>query len=207
MRNIRRPAIIVGASGSRASIAALRWAAEEARRRDARLIAVRAWQPAREAHYAVTARHQDAEHQRRAVTWELASTLRSAFGARLPAHLFTEVIEDMAERALADRSVGADLLVLGSASSPDLSGRSIGPVIRSCLSRAHCPVVVIGAERFGATFDAHTMPGESAAGQQNGRAPAGPEGRPGVRHGRPARLPARTGTLASYVVPPRAGGL
>jgi len=51
----------------------------------------------------------------------------------------------VAERVLVDLSAGADLLVLGSASGLT-DGRSIGPVIRGCLSRAHCPVVVVGPE-------------------------------------------------------------
>jgi Universal stress protein family len=44
-----------------------------------------------------------------------------------------------------DASAGADLLVLGSASGR-LAGRSAGPVIRTCLSRAHCPLVAVRAE-------------------------------------------------------------
>ncbi len=141
-----RQVIVVGASGSRASQRALRWAADEAGRRNARLVIVRAWQPAEAAFYAAHAEQPDAAHQRQAATRELASTLRAAFGENLPPRLVTEVTEGMPERVLADRTADADLLVLGSTSSPTVVGRSVGPVIRSCLSRAHCPVVVIGPQ-------------------------------------------------------------
>jgi nucleotide-binding universal stress UspA family protein len=140
------PVIVVGVSGSTASTAALRWAAEEARRRDARLIAVRAWLPAQTAHYAVHAGQRSADQERQAAMAGLASTLGAVFGAKPPPGMLTEVTEGMPERVLADRSADADLLVLGSTSAPTGVGRSVGPVIRSCLSRAHCPVVVIGPE-------------------------------------------------------------
>jgi nucleotide-binding universal stress UspA family protein len=146
MWNSSRPVIVVGASGSPASRRALRWAADEAMRRGARLVIVRAWLPARAAFYAGHADQHDAEHERQAAAWELASTLRATFGGKLPPGAFTEVTEGMAERILVEKSAGADMLVLGSTSSPTVVGRAIGPVIRSCLSRAHCPVVVIGPE-------------------------------------------------------------
>jgi nucleotide-binding universal stress UspA family protein len=138
-------------SGSKASVGALRWAADESRRRGARLMAVRCWEPGQPVSYAARGPIADDAHLHQAATWELASTLHEVFGRRLPASLYTEVIEGMAERVLADRSAGADLLVLGSTSSPCVSGRSIGPVIRSCLGRAHCPVVVVGPEGVAAS--------------------------------------------------------
>ncbi len=146
MNNSTKPVIVVGASGSWASRAALRWAADEAGRLGGRLIAVRAWEPYHPAYYAPHAEYRDRDHERQAVAAELASTLRAVFGAEPPPDLLTEVREGMAERVLAERSAGADLLVLGSTSAPTVVGRSIGSVIRSCLSRAHCPVVVIGPE-------------------------------------------------------------
>jgi nucleotide-binding universal stress UspA family protein len=141
-----KPVIVVGVSGSVASAAALRWAAAEARRRGARLVAVRAWVPAQPAFYAVPAHHHDAADERHTATSDLARTLRAVFGAKPPPGLFTEVAEGTPERVLTERSAGAELLVLGSTSAPTVAGRPVGPVIRSCLGRAHCPVVVIGPE-------------------------------------------------------------
>ena len=57
----------------------------------------------------------------------------------------TEVVEGLAPRMLLDRCAGADMLVLGTASDAPGSSRSAGPVIRACLRRAPCPVVVISA--------------------------------------------------------------
>jgi nucleotide-binding universal stress UspA family protein len=156
-----KPFLVVGVSDSVASKAALRWADSEARRRGARLLVVRAWEPLQIAHYAPHAQHEDLAHERRAITAELASTLFATFGAKLPAFLFTEVLEGPPERVLADESAGADMLILGSTSAPTTIGRSVGPVIRSCLSRAHCPVVVIGPEDE-AAVRRHQLAGRAA---------------------------------------------
>ncbi len=88
------------------------------------------------AFYAIHPPNHGTAPERQAATWELVSTLHAAFGARLPSGLFTEVIEGLPERVLVDKSLGADMLVLGSTSGPTLAGRPVGPVIRSCLSRA-----------------------------------------------------------------------
>jgi nucleotide-binding universal stress UspA family protein len=138
--------IVVGVNGSMASAAALGWAAEEAARLQAQLSVVRAWHPEQLAPYADPSGHPDAVQLRQDAERGLAAALLEAFGTETPASIVCEVAEGVAERVLADRSAGADLLVLGSTSVPTVVGRSIGPVIRSCLSRAHCPVVVIGPE-------------------------------------------------------------
>src|SRR5580658_7182692 len=134
--------IVVGVSGSAASAEALSWAAEEAGRLQAQLSVVRAWHPEQLAPYADQSAHRDAVQLRQDAERGLAAALLQAFGTETPASIVCEV----AERVLVDKSAGADLLVLGSTSVPTVAGRSIGPVIRSCLSRAHCPVVVIGPE-------------------------------------------------------------
>ena len=56
-----------------------------------------------------------------------------------------EVTKGLAARILLERCEGADMLILGT--SGDVPGelRSAGPVIRACLRRAACPVVVISA--------------------------------------------------------------
>jgi nucleotide-binding universal stress UspA family protein len=55
----------------------------------------------------------------------------------------TEVVDGLAARVLLERCAGADMLVLGTASDESGAPRSAGPVIRACLRRAPCPVVVI----------------------------------------------------------------
>jgi nucleotide-binding universal stress UspA family protein len=139
--------ILVGASGSAASLRALRWAARQASERQARLDVVLTWQQKQGAYYAVESDYRVRGAQCDAAKNQLATIVLAVFGSATPAHVTAELVEGPAERVLADRSAGASLLVLGSTSSPALRGRSVGPVIRSCLSRAHCPVVVVGPEQ------------------------------------------------------------
>src|SRR2546430_7703887 len=70
------------------------------------------------------------------------SARRSARPGR-PAGLDTELAEGTPERVLISRSATADLLVLGTQHSQNAAGLSVGPVIRTCLIRARCPVVVV----------------------------------------------------------------
>jgi nucleotide-binding universal stress UspA family protein len=142
----KRPEILVGVSGSAASVSALCWAAEEADRVHATLRVVLAWVPEPHAYYAHIHEPADAEQQERG-RQTLAVAIRSALGSRTHPDIVTNVVELMPERALVDTSAEADLLVLGSDSGVT-AGRSIGPVIRACLSRAHCPVVVVSPETF-----------------------------------------------------------
>jgi nucleotide-binding universal stress UspA family protein len=144
LESVGQPRIVVGVSGSLASAKALRWAAAEAQRRRALLGVVTAWEPEHRASYAPPGPRHSLEQQRLHASQELECALKAAFGPVLPTDMITELAECTAERALVDRSAGADLLVLGSTSSR--AGRSIGPVIRACLTSAHCPVLVIGPE-------------------------------------------------------------
>jgi len=143
MNNVTEPVVVVGVNGSRASAAALRWAAEEADRRHARLRVVRAWNIEFDAPYAPADIRPSPEQQRQAAGEDLDVLLRSVFGSQPPWNLTTELVEGMPERVLAGASAGADLLVLGSATPPFSQARSVGPVARTCLSRAVCPVVVV----------------------------------------------------------------
>jgi nucleotide-binding universal stress UspA family protein len=56
-----------------------------------------------------------------------------------------EEVDGLAARVLLDRCDGADMLILGTSSDMPGTLRAAGPVIRACLRRASCPVVVIGA--------------------------------------------------------------
>ena len=145
MSNVRQQVIVVGVSGSLASGAALSWAAEEARLRGARLHVVRVWDPARHAApYAAVGATPTGEEELASARDGLAAAMRAEFGRVTPDGVSAELAEGVPERVLVDRSVGADLLVLGVTSPAWLAGRSAGPVVRVCLARAQCPVVVIG---------------------------------------------------------------
>ena len=146
MSTVSQPLIVVGVSGSTASLTALRWAAAEAARLHGRLQVIGVWTAQPRAPYAPQPAPADAEQRRERARRDLAAAVRAVFGPIAPDYVVTEIIEGEPERALARKSAGADLLVLGSASARGPAGRPLGPVIRTCLSRAHCPVVVVGPE-------------------------------------------------------------
>ena len=145
---VSSPTIVAGVSGSPASARALRWAADEAKRRHGRLKVVLAWRIQQRAFYAPAPAPQELAARQQRARDGLAATVRAVLGPEQAAEVSTEITEGNPERALVDSSAGADLLVLGAASG-QLAGRSIGPVVRTCLSRAHCPVVVVGPEGQG----------------------------------------------------------
>jgi nucleotide-binding universal stress UspA family protein len=131
--------IVVGVDGSAESAAALRWACREAALRGAEVHAVHV----REANchslasYAVPA-SPSAEDEVEEI-WRAVAAEHGSVEVR------TEVADGLAARVLLDRCAGADMLILGTVSDVPGASRSAGPVIRACLRRAPCPVVVISA--------------------------------------------------------------
>ena len=132
--------VVVGVDGSAESAAALRWACREASLRGAEVHAVHV----REANchslasYAAAASpgaEDDIEEMWRSVLQDQGGSVQ----------VRTEVVDGLAPRVLLDRCADADMLILGTASDGPGASRSAGPVIRACLRRAPCPVVVISA--------------------------------------------------------------
>ena len=141
-----RPRIVVGVDGSAASVAALAWAAGEARLLRAELHAVHAWEDVQRfrAPYAPHRCLPSREESRAAAVSLLAASVRAAFGQAPPPWLRADVAEGRPERVLLDRAAGTDLLVLGSTTrAGDIPGAA-GPVHRACLRAAPCPVVIVG---------------------------------------------------------------
>jgi nucleotide-binding universal stress UspA family protein len=137
--------IIVGVHRSAASVAALRWAAAEARLRRAMLHVVHAWEPAvRRASYAILSDSTVSGQERLLAQGALAATVRGVYGSEIPPAVTAELAEGTAERVLVQRSREADLLVLGAAGA-HLAGGPAGPVIRACMRSARCPLVIITA--------------------------------------------------------------
>jgi nucleotide-binding universal stress UspA family protein len=131
--------IVVGVDSSAESAAALRWACREASLRGAEVHAVHAIEaPCHNvASYAVPA-HIPGDGVNVDVMWQ------SVLPDPVPDVVVrTEIVEGLPARVLLDRSAGADMLVLGTASDAPDALRSAGPVIRACLRRAPCAVVVI----------------------------------------------------------------
>ncbi len=144
MNAAARPTVVVGVSGSPASVRALRWAADEAARLGAQLKIVLIWNIEPRAYYAPATTPEDYDRRRERAVSGLAATVRVVLGPAVRDTL-TVVAQGLPERALVEHSSGAEILVLGSASGL-VGGRSIGPVVRACLIHAHCPVVVVGPE-------------------------------------------------------------
>jgi nucleotide-binding universal stress UspA family protein len=177
--------ILVGTDGSPASVAAVRWAAREARLRGLRVHVVyvrdrRLPMP----HYAPQPRAAEAPLGAAAGESTLKAVVQEALGSRPVVGAQTGVVPmdavpmdavpmdtvpmdavqmELAEgapaRVLLERSVGAEMLVLGSTRpGPGPAGRAgaasaaapapqsrppLGPVARDCLHAAACPVVVV----------------------------------------------------------------
>lgn len=165
MNETTQPEIVVGVSGSRASVAALRWAADEALRRHSRLSVFCVWDHRlRPAHYAVIGENRAPADVRAALRSRLEAAMRAAFGPVPPDGVDAELAEGVPERVLIDRSAIAALLVLGAARPQDAHGLSVGPVLRACLSRARCPVVVVSVA---AGQDARQQPGSVRAARES----------------------------------------
>ena len=142
---IRR--IVVGVDGSDESAAAFRWACREASLRGAEVHAVHVREAKCHslASYAVPAPGSpgSSPDDEGADTSGLPPTIALDQSQCPGVEVRTEVVEGLAARVLLDRCEGADMLVLGTVSDPTGALRSAGPVIRACLRRASCPVVVI----------------------------------------------------------------
>jgi nucleotide-binding universal stress UspA family protein len=136
--------IVVGVDGSDASRAALRWAAQQARRLGAEVVAVHAWAPASLAPYAcVRARPTRAEQRERAAEL-LAAAVRETFGPRIDPAVRAVLVEGVPARVLVRQTRGALLLALGlSRPGPDRLLPAVGPVARECLRHSPIPVVTV----------------------------------------------------------------
>jgi nucleotide-binding universal stress UspA family protein len=180
MDDVRIPRVVVGVSGSTASVKAVRWAARMAGALDGQLRVVLAWRPERVAMYAPGGQPSVDEERSRAIK-RLDATMGAVFDPAPPGDVVTEIVTGAAERVLIDRSAGADLLVIGSALSPGAPGHLVGPVVRACIGRARCPVVVIGPHGVPGTLDpfgAHltsraSAPQLAGAGSASGREATG----------------------------------
>jgi nucleotide-binding universal stress UspA family protein len=138
--------VTVGLDGSAESVAALRWACREASLRGAQVHAVhvREAQCHSLASYAVPAQASPDDFSDDSID----DLVRSVQADQAPdVEVRVQVVDGLAARVLLERCEGADMLVLGTASDTPGAGRPLGPVIRACLRRATCPVVVISAAK------------------------------------------------------------
>ena len=140
--------VVVGVDGSPLSEAALAFAFDAASARQARLVAVHAWQDAMidtsvELLYDWTS-VETSEQQ------VLAERL-AGWASKYPdVEVERVVVRDRPAHALQERSVGAELLVVGSRGRGGLVGALLGSVSQKLLHHAACPVVIVRPVREGA---------------------------------------------------------
>ncbi|MEU0644966.1 universal stress protein [Streptomyces umbrinus] len=146
--------IVVGVDGSEASMAALRWAAEQARALNTHVVAVYAWEPKGSgcAPYAPAPARPTHAEQRVEAAQLLASTVREVFGSRIDDSVRAVVVEGPPARMLLDQASRAALLALGRKTHEENCMPAFGMVCRACLRSATVPVVTVPAT------ERHTAP-------------------------------------------------
>lgn len=135
-----RPIIVVGVDGSEPSLAALRWAAQQARRTGAQIHAVTAWDipPT----IFVVPEYVEADYARDARLL-LDHTVSAALGTDRAVPVARAAVQDRPARALVAAAEGAMLLVVGNRGRGALPGVHLGSVASYCVNHAPCPVVVV----------------------------------------------------------------
>jgi nucleotide-binding universal stress UspA family protein len=134
--------IVVGVDGSEISIAALRWAVEEARVRRADLDVVMAWTLPPYGDEVVGAWSVGAaDHIQDAAAATLAASLEQVdtTGVTVTRHL----VGNVAQQALLDFAKDADLVVVGNRGRGGLQSLLLGSVSHFVIHHVGCPVVVV----------------------------------------------------------------
>lgn len=146
MGESQRLRVVAGVSGSLGSLAALHRAAHEARRTDAELLAVLAWQPpgGDAAHGRATYPSPLVEFRREAGE-RLLTALRTAFGEAGPGvPLQGLVVRGSTGRALVETADRADdLLVIGAGCRGPVRRVLFSSAVRYCVGHAVCPVLAV----------------------------------------------------------------
>jgi len=137
----REHRIVVGVDGSAASKAALAWAVGEARRSDAVVDAVIAWEiplalrtpwpPGLSIDF------------RGAAASALAQAVAEIGDTADHVEIRSEVVQGNPAEVLLDASAGADLLVVGNRGHGGFAQALLGSVGQHCVHHAACPVVVV----------------------------------------------------------------
>lgn len=137
--------IVVGVDGSEASMAALRWAAQQARALHAEVVAVHAWEPMGPLHasYAPPSARLTVAEQRAQAARLLTSTLRTVFGSRTDGRVRAVLAEGPPARMLLHHAHDAMMLTLGRKPREHYGMGPFGTVGRECLHHATVPVVTV----------------------------------------------------------------
>ncbi|SER00879.1 Nucleotide-binding universal stress protein, UspA family [Lentzea xinjiangensis] len=144
--NESRP-VVVGVDGSPASLAALRWAVADARRRGCPVDVVSAWHP----DYGVVIGPLPAEllveMTPQAVKAAAQKTLDRVVEGVEGVRIRRVLVEGDPRDALVEASRDAELLVVGNRGHSAIVEAVLGSVSAHCVHHAACPVVVIRAPK------------------------------------------------------------
>lgn len=141
--------IVVGIDHSEGAKAALRFALEEAKLRQATLRVVHAWQyaytggPGIGSYSDVTAERD----MRQAAEVAFDATLRESIPDTDEVQIERRVVEERPAAALVDESRGADMVVVGSRGHGGFAGLLLGSVSQQVAHHAACPVVIVHQKR------------------------------------------------------------
>jgi nucleotide-binding universal stress UspA family protein len=148
--------IVVGIDHSEGAKAALRFALEEARLRQAKLRVVHAWQFAYLGAPGIEGSlpHPGGEFEalRTAADLALDSTLQEVAADARDVEVERRVVQGAPAAALVEESRDADLLVVGSRGHGGFAQLLLGSVSQQCAHHASCPVVIV---RGNAATDGH----------------------------------------------------
>lgn len=127
--------VVVGVDGSAGGMAALEWAAEEARRMQALLEIHAASGPS----YVLSS----AKDVKKLLQGIIDTAVARANQLAPEVAVKGVIHEGSATSSLIEASRGADLLVVGSRGRGGFSGLLLGSVSQQCSVHAHCPVVIV----------------------------------------------------------------
>ena len=136
--------IVVGVDGSDGSLAALRFALEEAKVRGDDVKAVNAWHVPPAAYGAGWApAGVDFDDFRRLAEEALQAGLEEGGAAASGITVTPVLVEGQPADALCAEAEGAELLVVGSRGLGGFKGLLVGSVSQQCVHHSPCPVVVV----------------------------------------------------------------
>jgi len=133
--------IVVGVDGSQPAREALRWAIDEARRRNATVEAVYAWHQPFAAGYVMEGEIDLGRYEEDAQ--RVLDEAVDAMTDHADVDVERKLVAGSAAGALVHEAKGATLLVVGSRGRGGFSGLLLGSVSQQAAHHAPCPVVII----------------------------------------------------------------
>jgi nucleotide-binding universal stress UspA family protein len=151
--------IVVGTDGSAGSDRAVAWALDEARRRGVRVELVHVWSFAIGGHAAEASALAQLEAASQALLDRAVAAARAVAGETV---IRGRLVVGHPAHRLVERSVEAELLVVGSRGHGPVSSLLLGSVADACVRHAACPVVVVPPDRDRGKINEHDDAGVGA---------------------------------------------